>query len=91
MAPPSNHTTPAGLALNWGSHQVAWKLGGDRVCATCGQAAYMTNSSGDPQHKICAERELVATHGPAGAIAVAAAGYPPRGRRGEDGGRPGAR
>jgi hypothetical protein len=80
-----------GVALNWGHNTVAWKLGAGRRCVSgCGKPAYMDNADGQPQHKVCAEQDLIRQLGPDGAWQHAAAGYPKRGRN-DDGGRPGAR
>lgn len=74
---------------------MAWKLGTDRRCVSgCGFLAFMDNADGQPQHKVCAELELLRAHGPDGAWRLAAAGYPKKGRKDavtSDGGRPGSR
>lgn len=85
--------TPLLPALNWHHHQVTYTLDPRRDrCPDCGRPALMRDEHGQPRHKVCAEAVLVACHGVDGATRVAAAGYPPRNRRGDvDGGRPGAR
>jgi len=80
------------LALNWGQTTVAYRLDRGRACVTCRRPAFMDNPDRKPQHKVCAERDLVRAHGPAGAWALAAAGYRKSTNSGDgDGGRPGAR
>jgi hypothetical protein len=58
-------------ALHWGGHRVLWQ---PEPCVSCHGPAHMINEDGLPQHKVCAERELVATHGTSRAIELAGAG-----------------
>jgi hypothetical protein len=79
-----------GLELNWRDNQVAWPTRSG-LCVTCGGMALMSNSDGQSQHKVCAERANVTRLGLAGALALAAAQYPPHGSKRATQGRDGAR
>lgn len=77
---------PYGVGFDWSHHKVAWSRPEGR-CQHCGRSALMTNESGDPEHKVCAEGAAVAQRGEAAVRTELALYYASRKGKGRDGSR----